>query len=619
MMKLLRRDFLKLKISLLLQALPLRGLGMMPFGFWKGPQKYALWMWGDNSGGQLGQGDIVDRSSPVQVGSLTTWSDARIGNSYVLALKVDGTIWAWGVNNAGQLGVGDTVSRSSPVQVGSNSDWTAIAAGASQCFGLRGGKLYSWGVNSTGGLGLGDTTSRSTPVQIGSLSTWTKIHSGTQHAVGMTSDGKVWVWGKNDVGQIGQGDTVSRSTPVQLGSATNWVSFGMTANNLFAINSLGELWETGSDGGGCLGKGTSGAGSSISTLTKLASATDWITLGFCGNHILALRTATTNKLWGWGYNGTGNLSLGNTSSCSSPVLINSASNWLDVAGSGNSANAIFSYFLRSDGTLWSSGNNVSGQLGVGDTTSYSSMVQIGSSTNWKKLIPVMHVTNASSAGAFSEPTTTTNPVCLLRFNEASYSGVAGEALDSSGKSNHGVAAGNATTASGRYGNALTLDGTGDWITVTDSTSINFGTGNFSIACWIKTSSAGVYIVGKLSSTVGSYGIYLNSSGKVRIELCYNGGAPVQGTLSTAVVNNNAWRHIGFTVNRAGNATLYVDGVLDSTTDISAYAGQSTTYAMDLRIGARNSGTPLAYTGLIDDFALWNTALTASQITTTPVV
>lgn len=89
----------------------------------------TLWAWGRNSDGMLGVNDIVYRSSPVQVGSLTNWLVVSGSQSNSYAIKTDGTLWSWGANSAGRLGqnTGTTAARSSPVQVGSLTTWVNVA------------------------------------------------------------------------------------------------------------------------------------------------------------------------------------------------------------------------------------------------------------------------------------------------------------------------------------------------------------------------------------------------------------------------------------------------------------------------------------------------------------
>ena len=93
-----------------------------------GPE-YKLYIWGQNSFGQLGLGDTTSRSSPVQVGSLTTWNNVACGGFHTIVTKTDKTLWAWGRNNYGQLGLMDTTNRLSPIQVGALSTWSKVACG----------------------------------------------------------------------------------------------------------------------------------------------------------------------------------------------------------------------------------------------------------------------------------------------------------------------------------------------------------------------------------------------------------------------------------------------------------------------------------------------------------
>ena len=98
----------------------------------------TLWAWGWNGGGYLGQNNTVHYSSPVQVGSDTTWSSIAVGNASMGALKTDGTAWTWGNNTAGMLGHNNAtpVRYSSPVQV-PGTDYLHIQAGDAQTHWIR--------------------------------------------------------------------------------------------------------------------------------------------------------------------------------------------------------------------------------------------------------------------------------------------------------------------------------------------------------------------------------------------------------------------------------------------------------------------------------------------------
>ena len=200
----------------------------------------TLWVWGHNSHGELGLGDINNRSSPVQVGSLTNWSGGykKLGTcANFAAIKTDGTLWTWGDNGQGQLGQGDTDDRSSPVQVGSLTNWSKVdvaGQGDMVIATKTDGTLWTWGdggsapPHQTGGqLGLGDTgIDRSSPCQVGSLTNWSVPIAGTNTVGGLKTDGTLWVWGGNKYGTLGQGtaaDDTNVSSPIQVGSSTDWV------------------------------------------------------------------------------------------------------------------------------------------------------------------------------------------------------------------------------------------------------------------------------------------------------------------------------------------------------------------------------------------------------------
>ena len=67
-----------------------------------------VWTWGANTFGQLGDATSTSKSSPVQAGAAAglTATAAEAGYGHTLVIKTDGTLWVWGDNSYGQLGNG---------------------------------------------------------------------------------------------------------------------------------------------------------------------------------------------------------------------------------------------------------------------------------------------------------------------------------------------------------------------------------------------------------------------------------------------------------------------------------------------------------------------------------
>jgi len=292
----------------------------------------SLWTWGDNSKGQLGVGNTTDYSSPVQVGSLTTWLQIGLqSDAGSFAVKTDGTLWAWGFGEAGRLGDGTTVDKSSPIQIGSLTDWgdgafsiennNRIADGRTTTHVIKtDGTLWAWGEQDAyKQLGDGTAINRSSPVQIGS-DTWLMVKGGGSFWIGINTAGELWGCGENDRGMLGDGTTTNRSTPVQAGSATDWVDIGVGWNWGSAINSSGELYTWGDNRTGALGQGNL---TSLSVPTQVGSLTDWKYLGSSDDSLYAVKTDGT--LWWWG--GAGRSPNSEVVAKSSPVQVGSDTDW----------------------------------------------------------------------------------------------------------------------------------------------------------------------------------------------------------------------------------------------------------------------------------------------------
>lgn len=338
----------------------------------------TLWSWGNNSYGQLGLGDNTMRNTPTQVGAEANWRSLGSGLHHSLAIKNQGTLFTWGRNDSGELGLVDNTARNLPAQVGTGNTWVSLAPGIgvhSASFTVD-GKLNLWGGNTTGQLGLGDWTNRNTPYVSRKDNRWMKVLSGSNHGFLMRSDGAIFGWGYNGTSVLGMGDQETRSTPERMGTDNKWVDMSAGTSNTFGLKSDGTLWAWGSDNSNSLGTfPLTGTKSTPARVLGLSNV--WKNVAAGGNHTAAVRMDGT--LWTWGGNMDGQLGRGPiTISDGVPRSVGSTiTNWLKAyAGSG------FTVALRNDGTLWSWGNNYSGQLGLVDNTDRSTPVQVGSDTSW---------------------------------------------------------------------------------------------------------------------------------------------------------------------------------------------------------------------------------------------
>jgi len=290
----------------------------------------TMWVWGDNKYGQLG---IVtwgtDKTIPTQVNTATDWESATSGGYHTIALKTDGSIWVCGRNNYGQLGFGDTEPRTVFIRIGSDNDWSIIAAGGiavgEQTDGghtisiKTNGTLWGWGWNEEGQLGLNDTNNRNTPTQIGTNSDWSMITCGSYHTIVLKIDGTIWGCGENEWGQLGLGNTNSPLTLTEIGSDSDWNEISAGIRHSVGHKTNNTIWSWGYNFFGQLGLGNSGSITTRYNPTKIEIDSDWnkITCGYY--HTLSIKN--NNTIWGWGWNGIGQLGLGNLDDRLTPTLI----------------------------------------------------------------------------------------------------------------------------------------------------------------------------------------------------------------------------------------------------------------------------------------------------------
>jgi len=409
--------------------------------------------WGDNSSGQCGGVEILEKLEPKVLGKDRDWDRVLPGKDFVVARKQDGSLWAWGNAEATNNETSSAIYKE-PVQILAENDeattgWSreiaALESSASnnigkRIFGLKNyGTLVGWGgrdgLNPYDGLMRLPWWDRRQDT-FGTMPwTWQSLAGNLgkgedSHLLAVRSDGTLWAWGANTGGQLGDGTKVTKDLPNQIGVKTNWSKAFAGGSHSLALRSDGTLWAWGLNTYGQLGavrmktfSETNGSSNiSVTTYQKAVAVSDqvrpiqvdtsknWLTLSAGGQHNLALKK--DRSLWVWGDQSKGQLGLGSVGAATTETNTNSAkvisparlgsAFWSDV-----SAGLDHSLGVRTDGTLWGWGNNGAGQLGDGTRVERKTPVQIGAANNWKKVW-------AGNAGSFAQK----NDGSLFRWGDS---------------------------------------------------------------------------------------------------------------------------------------------------------------------------------------------------------
>jgi alpha-tubulin suppressor-like RCC1 family protein len=328
-------------------------------------------MFGRNDVGQLGLGDTTTRLTPVQITGLSVALAVSCGFFHTAVLLVDGTVRTFGSGGSGRLGLGDAISRQTPVQVTGITSASAVACGAYHTSVLlSNGTVRVFGNNANGQLGLGDSTSRLTPVQVSGISSSAvAVSGGKYHTAILLADGTVRTFGFNTSGQLGVNDTTSRQTPVQVTGITSASVLACGNYHTGVLLRDGTVRTFGSGGSGRLGvNDTTNRSTAVQVFGISSSAT---ALG-CGHYHTAVLLAD-GSVRTFGQNTSSQLGTGDTASRLTPVqvaTVMTVSPGLMAGGNGHTA------VVLADGTVRTFGRNDFGQLGVNDTTSRQTPVQV---------------------------------------------------------------------------------------------------------------------------------------------------------------------------------------------------------------------------------------------------
>lgn len=323
-------------------------------------QNGTVWAWGDNNYGQLGNGTYSTGSSvPVQVMGLGGYVEQiAVGNYCNIAIgygQYGKTVWTWGEDSiADNPCVPQAIPVDNPAKVVSggyhcgviddNGTLTILSyywnyattltnvkdasISTTYCLAIKNdNSAYVIG-NSSYTLGLGSITNIDTLTLIPGLPTVSEVFAGPSHCMAIGTDGNLWVWGSNSYGKLGLGDFTNRDTPQQITTLTDVISISVGTTHSLAVTQDGRAWAWGRNNYGQLGDGTTYTRTSpirvigFSTMDRVAAVS-------AGNQTSMFMKEDTT-IYGTGYNNKGQLGVGNTVNYSIPTKVSSSGG--DVIG-----------------------------------------------------------------------------------------------------------------------------------------------------------------------------------------------------------------------------------------------------------------------------------------------
>jgi alpha-tubulin suppressor-like RCC1 family protein len=265
----------------------------------------------------VGDGTLINRSTPTPVPGLSNVTAITAGGYHTCALLADTTVRCWGEGDFDELGDGTGSDHATPVAVTGLTGAQSVSAGRNTtCAKLTTGTVQCWGNNDFGQLGDGTTASRPTPVAIGGL--YDSVSAGGDHTCEIAAGGSVDCQGDNSLGQLGFPTSTSSSslTPTQVDGAFEQ-DMVIAGDQFSCSQSADEVRCWGDNTYGQLGQYfTGGSNSEASGIFGVSAATD--SLSGIYRHACAV---TSGQVMCWGANDFGQLGDGVFADSGAPRVV----------------------------------------------------------------------------------------------------------------------------------------------------------------------------------------------------------------------------------------------------------------------------------------------------------
>ena len=319
----------------------------------------GLYAWGDNYGGQVGNGKTESVRTPHKVAGIDGNIKEVINGSTVYILTDTG-LYAWGYNRFGQVGNGTTEDVLTPHKAvdGNIKEFKIIS---STYYAITEDGLYIWGNNSYGQVGNGTSGNKVlTPHKVvnGNIKEF-KIISSIYYAI--TEDG-LYIWGYNTYGRVGNGTIGNTVTTPHKAVEGNIKEVIVKSSNVYVLTDTG-LYAWGNNESGQLGNGNSGYSPDDLIPHKVEGINGNIKEVIVNNDLnnkAIVYVLTDTGLYAWGKNDNGQVGNGKTDNVFTPHKAVEG-NIKEVIANNNTV------YVLTDNGLYAWGRNGSGQVGNGET------------------------------------------------------------------------------------------------------------------------------------------------------------------------------------------------------------------------------------------------------------
>jgi alpha-tubulin suppressor-like RCC1 family protein len=284
--------------------------------------------WGENGGGQLGDGSTTDHAGPVAVAGGHRFRLLAAGFDHTCGVRIDGRVFCWGVNAEDQLGngtytgpelcVGLTPCSTRPVAVRGGLLFRQLGLGTAHTCGLtRDDFAYCWGDNVRGQLG--DSTysrRRLRPTLVAGSRRYRHVNAGYDHTCAVTTGYRAFCWGDGRHGELGNGKTYLSFWPRRVAGGLSFER--VTAGFWYTCS------ETTTNRTYCWGRnynGQLGDGTTTDRLTPVlvVGGIAFAQVSAGGYHTCARAPNGAPYCWGW--NAHGQLGDGTTQDRLSPTAV----------------------------------------------------------------------------------------------------------------------------------------------------------------------------------------------------------------------------------------------------------------------------------------------------------